>query len=221
MSTVDFIKFLSVHIGKKKKLVVAVSAINGLCMIALVYSLQIGLSILGQTGNLSVRGILLFLCALVVFYITQSLAIKTAAGAAYDAIEEIELRLIDKLRRIDYRAFKTVSPADIYAALGGDKNTVVNAARLAITAFSGAVSIVMAIAYMAALSMTAVALILIEYGLVVFLYKAQNASLVKRLETDAQVASVFTSSLQDIVNGFAELKMNNLRSEELYEKTIE
>jgi putative ATP-binding cassette transporter len=220
MGTVDFVKFLAFHTGKKKKPVVFVSLVNGLCMGVLVYSLQIGLRGLGQTGTMSIRGLLLFLCSLVAFYITQFFAIRTAAGAAYTAVEDLELRLIDKLRRIDYLSFKTVSSMDLYAALGGDKNTVINAARLAITALSGAVSVVMAIMYMATLSMTTVFLIIIEYCLMIFMYKLQNGALGKRFEVDARAASAFTSSLQDIVNGFAELKMNNLRSEELYEKNI-
>jgi putative ATP-binding cassette transporter len=220
MSTVDFIKFLAAHVGRKKNLVIIVSVVNGLCMCALMYSLQIGLGSIGRTGTLSIRGFLLFLCSLAAYYITQSFAIRTASGAAYTAIEDLELRLIDKLRRINYTAFKTIAPVDLYAALGGDKNTVINAARLVITAFSGAVTIALAVVYMATLSPVAVLLIVIEYCLVVFVYKLQSGALGKRFEVDAQAASAFTSSLEDVVNGFAELKMNNLRSEELYEKTI-
>ncbi|MDR2738987.1 MAG: ATP-binding cassette domain-containing protein [Treponema sp.] len=220
MSALDFIKFLAVHVGKKKKQVVIVSVINGLCMVALMYSLQIGLGSVGRTGTLSIRGFLLFLCSLTAYYITQSFAIRTASGAAYTAIEDLELRLVDKLRRIDYTSFKTISPSVLYAALGGDKNTVVNAARLVITAFSGAVTIAIAIGYMVTLSVTAVLLIIIEYCLMVFVYKLQSGTLEKRFEADAQAASAFTSSLEDIVNGFAELRMNNLRSEDFYEKTI-
>ncbi|MDR3122182.1 MAG: ATP-binding cassette domain-containing protein [Treponema sp.] len=220
MNTVDFIKFLAAHVGRKKNLVVIVSAVNGLCMTALMYSLQIGLGEMGRTGTLSARGFLLFLLSLTAYYITQSFAIRTASGAAYAAIEDLELRLIDKLRRVDYTAFKTIAPSDLYAALGGDKNTVINAARLVITAFSGAVTIAIAVLYMATLSITAVMLIMIEYCLVVFVYKLQSGVLAKRFEGDAQAASVFASSLADIVDGFAELKMNNLRSEELYEKII-
>ncbi|MDR0388523.1 MAG: ATP-binding cassette domain-containing protein [Spirochaetaceae bacterium] len=220
MNAIDFIKFLTVHVGGKKKAVAIVSVVNGLCMCALMYALQIGLGSIGRTGTLSVRGFLLFLCSLAAYYITQSFAIRTASAAAYAAIEDMELRLIDKLRRINYTAFKTISPSDLYAALGGDKNTVVNAARLVISAFSGAVTIAIAAVYMATLSVTAVLLILIEYCLLAFVYKIQSSALGKRFEIDAQAASAFTSSLEDMVNGFAELKMNNVRSEELYEKTI-
>ncbi|MDR0389646.1 MAG: ATP-binding cassette domain-containing protein [Spirochaetaceae bacterium] len=220
MNALDFIRFLSAHVGRNKKAVVIVSVINGLCMSALMYSLQIGLGSMGRTGTLSVRGFLLFICSLAAYYITQSFAIRTAAGAAYVAIEDLELRLIDKLRRIDYTAFKTIAPSDLYAALGGDKSAVINAARLVITAFSGAVTIAIAIAYMATLSLTAVLLILVEYGLLVFVHKLQSGALEKRFEIDAQEASAFVLSLENLVNGFAELKMNNIRSEELYEKTI-
>jgi putative ATP-binding cassette transporter len=220
MNTLDFIKFLSAHVGRKKNTVIIASMVNGLCMGTIMYSLQIGLGSIGRTGALSIRGFLLFICSLVAYYITQSFAIRMASCAAYTAVEDLELRLIDKLRRIDYTAFRTISPADLYAALGGDKNAVINAARLVITAFSGAVTIAIAIVYMATLSVTAVLLILIEYCLVVFVYKLQSAALGKRFEVDALAASAFTSSLEDIVNGFAELKMNNIKSQELYEKTI-
>ncbi|MDR0496941.1 MAG: ATP-binding cassette domain-containing protein [Treponema sp.] len=220
MNAVDFIKYLTLHVGKKKNMVIVAGAVNGICMTALMYSLQIGINEVAFSGKLSIRGLLLFICAWIAFYITQLFAIRTSSGAAYSAIEEVELRLINKLRIIDYPAFKTISTADIYAAIGGDKNSVITAARLVITAFSGAISVAVAIFYMGSLSMTAVILIICEYALMIFIYQVKNKSLEKRFEADAKLLSVFMNSLEDLVNGFAELKMNNRKSEDFYNNKV-
>jgi putative ATP-binding cassette transporter len=220
MSAFDFVRFLVLHIGKKKKLVVAASIVNGLCMAMFMYSLHIGLIHLNRSGGPSIRGFLLFGCSFAVFYLSQLFAIKTSSFAAYAAIEGIELRIIDKLRRVDYAAFKAVSSADIYAALGGDKNSVINAARFGIMALSGAVSVGLAMIYMLTLSVTAVLLILVEFAMITYLNNLQQRAMGKRNEIDFAAVGAFTASLRDIIDGFAELKMNSRRSEDLYQKKV-
>jgi len=221
MSAVDFIKFLTFHMREKKKWVIIAGVINGLCMTILMYSLQIGLKETAVEGVVSIRGLALFVCALIAFYITQLYAIRTSSDAAYSAIEDMELSLIDKLRRIDYPTFRSISPADIYAALGGDKNSVISASRNIITAFSSAITIVIAVMYMATLSVTAMVLILLECVLIIFLHKANSNTLAKRFESDSRLVSSYMGSLEDLVQGFAELKMNNLKSEEFYQKKVQ
>ena len=220
MTAIDFVKFLSLHVGTKKNRVIVAGVVNGLCMTLLMYSLQIGIMENAVSGGILIRGLLLFICAWMAFYLTQLFAIRTSSSAAYSAIEEMEMRLIDKLRRIDYSVFKTISSADIYAALGGDKNSVINASRLAVTAFSGAITISITIMYLATVSMTAVVLIIIEYALMIFIYKVKSGALSKRFEADSQMVSTFMGSLEDLVNGFAELKMNNLKSDDFYNRKV-
>jgi len=220
MSAVDFIKFLTLHMGEKKKWVIIAGVVNGLCMAALMYSLQIGLKGTAETGGMSMRGFVLYLCSLAVFYITYLFAVRTSSGAAYTAVEGLELRLIDKLRRIDYPAFKTITPADIYAAIGGDKNSVISASRNLISAFSSAITIVIAVFYMASISMVAVGLIVLECILLIFLHRLKSGALAKRFEDDSRLASAFMGSLEDMVNGFAEIKMNNVKSEDFYNRKV-
>ena len=220
MSALDFVKFLSAHLGKKKKLVIGSGAINGISMIALMYSLSIGLKGLTQTGEISIRGLMLFLCSWVVFYISQLIAVKTSSNAAYSALEEMELRLIDKLRRVDYSAFKTVSSADIYAVIGGDKNAVITAARFVASAVSAVVTIVFSLIYLSTVSVAAVVLILLEYGLITFIFHLYNVSMAKRFEADTQASGSFSQSLRNIIDGFAEVKMNNIKSEAIYNNSI-
>jgi len=221
MNVVDFIKFLTLHMGRKKNWVIIAGVVNGLCMIILMFSLQIGLKETAVGGAVSIRGLLLFICAMVAFYITQLYAIRTASEAAFSAIEDMELRLIDKLRRIDYPTFKTISPADIYAALGGDKNSVISASRSIITAFSSAITIVIAVMYMASISVTAMVLILLECVLLIILHKVNSNTLAKRFEADSMLVGSYMGSLEDLVQGFAELKMNNQKSEEFYQKKVQ
>jgi putative ATP-binding cassette transporter len=220
MTAFDFLKFINSYTGKQRNLVFISSAINGLCIITLMYSLQIGVVQVQKGGPVLLHGLLLFVLSLVVYYLTQMYAIRTSSIAAYTAIEDMELRLINKLRRIDYDAFKTISAGDIYAAVGGDKNSVVNAARYIVISLSGAVTVVLAVGYMATISLTGVLVIIIEYVLVIYIYKVQSGTLAKRAQVDFEATSGFTLSLEDIVNGFAELKMNNLKSEALYQKKI-
>ena len=221
MNVLDFFNFLSLHTNSKKKIVVAAGVLNGLCMAALMYSLQIGISSIAMESGVSFRGLFLFICAWALYYITMFYATRTVSGITYTAIEGLELRLVNKLRRIDYPEFKKISSVDLYAALGGDKSTVLNAARLLVTAFSSAVTVVLAFGYMLYISVTSVVLILALFVVLALYYRVQNSAMAKRAESDIQTSGVFMNSLEDLINGFAEMKMNNLKSEDFYNKKIQ
>jgi putative ATP-binding cassette transporter len=220
MTALDFIKFLVPYIGKRRNRVIIMSVINGFCMTVLMYSLQLGASQLQKTGTLSHRGLALFLCSLVAYYLTQLFAIRVSSDAAYSAIEDMELRLINKLRRLDYESFKKISAADIYAVLGGDKNAVVNGARFVVITLSALITVGVVMLYLLSVSVTAVILITAEYALMLYVFKVQFAGFEKRNQADYAAMSVFNSSLKDVIDGFAELKMNNRRSEEFYQKRV-
>jgi putative ATP-binding cassette transporter len=196
------------------------SVINGLCMTVLMYSLQLGANQLQETGTLSHRGLALFLCALATYYLTQLFAIKISSGAAYSAIEDMELRLINKLRRLDYESFKKVSSTDIYAVLGGDKNAVVNASRFVVITMSALITVSVVLIYLLSISITAVLLIVLEYAFMLYFFRVQFANFEKRNQADYAAMSVFNASLKDVIDGFAELKMNNRRSEDFYQQRV-
>jgi putative ATP-binding cassette transporter len=220
MTALDFIKFLVPYVGKKRNNVIIMSVINGLCMTLLMYSLQLGADQLQASGTLSFRGLALFLCSLVAYYLTQLFAVKVSSSAAYSAIEDMELRLVNKLRRLDYENFKKISSTDIYAVLGGDKNAVVNAARFVVITMSALIMVGVVIIYLLSISITAVLLIVIEYALMLYIYKVQFSVFEKRNQADYAAMSAFNTSLVDIIDGFAELKMNNRRSEDFYQQRV-
>ena len=220
MNVLDFFNFLSLHTNSKKKIVAAAGVLNGLCMAALMYSLQIGITVIALDSKVSLRGFLLFGCSWALYYLTMFYATRTVSGITCTAIEDLELRLVNKLRRIDYPEFKKISSVDIYAALGGDKSTVLNAARLLVTAFSSSITVVLAFGYMLYISVTSVVLILALFVVLAFFYRLQNSAMAKRAEMDSQTSGVFMSSLEDLVSGFAEMKMNNLKSEDFYNRKL-
>ena len=220
MTTLDFVKFLIPYIGKKRRHVIIMSVINGFSMTVLMYSLQVGANQLYQTGGLSFRGLALFVCSLAIYYLTQLFSIKVSSGAAYSAIEDMELRLVNKLRRMDYEKFKQISSTDIYAVLGGDKNAVVNAARFVVITISALVTVVVVLIYLLSISVTAVLLIVVEYGLMLYAFKIQVAGFEQHNQENYAAMSVFNASLKDVIDGFAELKMNGRRSEDFYQRRV-
>jgi putative ATP-binding cassette transporter len=220
MTTLDFVNFLIPYIGKKRRHVIIMSVINGFSMMVLMHSLQVGVNQLQQTGSLSIRGLALFVCSLVIYYLTQLFSIKVSSGAAYSAIEDMELRLVNKLRRMNYEKFRQISSADIYAVVGGDKNAVVNAARSVVIAISSLVTVAVVLLYLLSISVTAVLLIIAEYGLMLYAFKIQVAGFEQHNQENYAAMSVFNASLKDIIDGFAELKMNGRRSEDFYQRRV-
>lgn len=220
MTALDFVRFLFPYIGKRRKIVIVMSVINGLCMVFLMYSIQLGANQIQASGTISYRGLFLFSCSLIAYYLTQLFTIKISSGAAYSAIEDLELRIVNKLRRLDYENFKKISSTDIYAVLGGDKNAVVNAARFVVITLSAIITVTITLLYMALVSITTVLIILAEYVFMLYVFKVQIAKLEKRNQADFLTLSDFNASLSDVIDGFAELKMNNRRSEDFYQRRV-
>jgi putative ATP-binding cassette transporter len=184
------------------------------------YSIQLGANQIQASGTISYRGLFLFSCSLIAYYLTQLFTIKISSGAAYSAIEDLELRIVNKLRRLDYENFKKISSTDIYAVLGGDKNAVVNAARFVVITLSAIITVTITLLYMALVSITTVLIILAEYVFMLYVFKVQIAKLEKRNQADFLTLSDFNASLSDVIDGFAELKMNNRRSEDFYQRRV-
>jgi putative ATP-binding cassette transporter len=205
--------------GQTKRIYLAAAA-NGLCMALMMYSLTVGLDDFSQNNEVSIRGLVIFAVALIAYYITQKLGGEIVSSSMQRGLTAIELRITDKLRRMDYAAFSDTDPEHIYAAVGGDKYGAVMAARFLLSAMSSIVVVLLTGLYLCTVSIPGALLVGATLVAVLKFRKILDEKVGARAKEDGEATDHFTSSIKDILDGFNELKMNKRRSDDLFESEI-
>jgi putative ATP-binding cassette transporter len=134
------------------------------------------------------------------------------------AICSVRLRLADKIRRSDLLALETIGEGDIHARISRDTAAIAQATRPLFAAAQGAVMILFTMGYIATVSPVAMLLcvILIAGGGVKYLRdrKAYDAG----LQDASKREDVLSDSLNGLLKGFKEVRINKLKSDDVFEE---
>ena len=132
------------------------------------------------------------------------------------AICSVRLRLADKIRRSDLLALESIGEADIHARISRDTASIAQAARPLFAAAQGIVMIVFTMAYIAIVSPVAMLLCLILIGGGAGKYFRDRAAYDKGLNESSKHEDVLFDSLNGLLKGFKELRINKLKSDDVF-----
>ena len=216
MNTKEFTVFILDHAQGRRWFILMAAIGNGLAMAVLMYTLILGVEGYADTGQVPLRALFLFLACIALFHLLQSKGGDAAVAATVNALSQMETRVCDKLRRIDYAGFKEFDPGLIYTALGSDKVGMIMAARFLIPTLSGVVVVIFTGFYLAAISLPALGVVAGSLAFVIYIRAHIHRRIHDRSADDRRATQQFTASLSDIIEGFSELKMHRARSESLF-----
>lgn len=215
-----FVEFIYANSGGKKNSIYMATFMNGTCMAVLMYALAVGLEDYSKDSVISLRAFLMFALSLAAYYCTQEIGGKIASTAILKGLGDMELRVMDKLRRIDYATFCDMRPELIYAAVGGDKYGAVMAARFLVPTMSALIVVIATGLYMCTVSVPGALLVAATLAMIIRIRGSLDENIGKRKGEDAVATDKFTVSLKDIIEGFNELKMNRRKSDALFNGKI-
>ncbi len=216
----DFVRFIIGNAGDKKNSVYIATVCNGVCMAIMMYSLSVGLEDYAENSVVSLRAVLMFALSLAAYYFTQDLGGKIVSKAVLKGLGELELSVMDKLRRAAYASFHEINPEILYAAVGGDKHGAVMASRFLIPTMSAVVVVSLTGLYMLTVSVPGTILVGATLFAVIRIRGALDKNIAERKQEDAVATDRFTMSLKDIIEGFNELKMNRKKSDALFNEKV-
>ncbi len=220
MNTKKFTEFVLEHAGKKRWFILWAAMGNGLSMAVLMYTLILGVEGYAETGQVPLRALGLFGASLGLFYLLQAKGGDAAVESTINALNLMEKRVCDKLRRIDYAGFKDFEPGLIYTALGSDKVGMIMAARFLVPTLSGIVVVIFTGVYLAFISLPALGMVAASLAFVIYIRYGIHRKIQNRSPEDRKATEKFTASLADILDGFSELKMNRSRSEHMFTEKV-
>jgi putative pyoverdin transport system ATP-binding/permease protein len=168
-------------------------------------------------GGPSWRLLVAFGLSIALFVYSLRYILYESTRIAEDAICSVRLRLADKIRRSDLLTLETIGEADIHARISRDTGAIALAARPLFAAAQGVVMIVFTLAYIAVISRVALVLCLILIACGAGKYFKDRAAYDRGLNEASKQEDVLFDSLNGLLKGFKELRINKLKSDDVFQ----
>ena len=214
-----FIRLLSSGFGRDGIKILAAAAISGLLQAAcLVIINQAGEQT--DTDSLNFRLFALFMVCIGAFALANKYAFAHTVTRAGQIIYDTQLRIADKLRRSDLRSFERLDRTQVYKNLLEHTDVLFEAARYITVTLSSAVMLLASFAYIALLSPMALILCAIIIGASIVIYQGTQKKVNQKLALTKEREGRFLRHLNNLVDGFKEVKINSARGQDLYENYL-
>ncbi|GAB1487652.1 cyclic peptide export ABC transporter [Opitutaceae bacterium] len=168
-------------------------------------------------AELNFRYLLMFGLAIAIFIVAKRVALARSYVVAEEVIAKLRIRIVDKLRRSNLAVAERIGKAQVEARLAQDTQTISLAAGEVVNAIQSAVMIAVCVLYLAFLSKIAfvITLGMIAGGISIYL---RNQRLINReLQAATEKETEFYGSLGHMMDGFKELKVNQGKSEDIFQ----
>jgi putative ATP-binding cassette transporter len=197
------------------------SALGGISTAAILAAINAGMQGGGDGNKTDLWAATLFMVSLFLFVKTQYYVTITTTAEIEAIIHKIRLRLMDLVRRSELLAMESIGRARIVAAITSDTAVLTQASNLLAFTIQGAVLIFFVAIYVAFLSLTAIVITIVVVGTAGVIFHLKN----KRLAAEKQEAAAWErrlyDRLTDFLDGFKEVRLNNARSNDLFDDAID
>jgi putative ATP-binding cassette transporter len=212
---VGLYSFLKKETKKPYRNIVIMAIISGIAN-AFVLGIINAASKVVQYENANFQYFLLFLIMLILFIVTEFYILKQGSIIMEEIIDNVRIRLIDKIRKADLINLEKIGQTEVYNRLTMETTTISQSAGLIVATLQSIVMLFFVVIYIGYLSLTAFFLIIILLigGISIYI---KNDKIQKRLlrETNIQEMAFF-SSLTSTLFGIKEIKFNNKRDKSLF-----
>jgi putative pyoverdin transport system ATP-binding/permease protein len=205
--------------GSLNRLVV-MSGLGGISTASILAAINAGAQA-ADKGQLNIWPAALFVIALLLFINTQRYVLITATAEIEAIIHNLRLRLMEHVRRSELRAVEGIGRAEIVAAITRDTASLTQASNTLAFSAQGAVLIFFVAAYVLYLSVWAFALSVLIVGIAGVLFQARSRHLAAAQREAARWENRLYDRLQDMLDGFKEVRLNSARSDNLFEDIVE
>lgn len=172
----------------------------------------------GTTSHLflNLRYLFIFLLAFTLFYYTKKRSMTDSTIVVEQVLRKVRVRIADKIRSSSLVAFEGIGREVVYNSITQESTTISQAAPILINACQAAIMLVFAGIYIFYLSKAAllISAVSIAGGMLMYLTHHKQVSAELR-EADLKERE-FLSSLDQVMGGFKEIKLNRRKSDDLF-----
>jgi putative ATP-binding cassette transporter len=174
-----------------------------------------------DSGKVNLWSAALFIVALLLFIKVQHYILITTTAEIEAIIHRLRLRLMDHVRRSELLPLESIGRAEIVGAITKETATLTQASNTVAFVAQGVVLVSFVVIYVAYLSLLAFALSVGIVGSAAFVLQARS----RQLAIETREASIWENRLfdrlLDLLDGFKEVRLNSLRSDDLLDDIAE
>jgi len=167
--------------------------------------------------KLNFRYFLLFIITFAVVIVGKRYSLIKLTELMEDIIERVRTRISLKIRDSELIFLENIEKGDIYARLTHGTNLISEAAIIIINACQSALIVFFCLIFVAYISMPAFVITIIAMGLAIANYSFHQKEIESELRETGIKEGQFFDMLNQILDGFKELKMNRKKRDDYFE----
>ncbi|WP_158286417.1 cyclic peptide export ABC transporter [Chitinophaga sp. S165] len=203
------------HSDIPKRTLIFYTVLSGIVNAVLLSVLNAAANSAGE-GEVQVKYLLMFGCALAVFYITKRYILRKSVVIVENAVYNLRLRILEKLRKCELSPMESIGKDEIFTRVSNDTNFISQSAAVIINAFQALVLVTFALIYIAFLSFTAFTATILILAIAISYFLRRQSAINQELRAANQNEAAFYDHIENLVEGFKEIKINHLKNEQLF-----
>ena len=152
-----------------------------------------------------------FCLCLLVYIITQRYVMSTAMSEIERIVNELRMRLVAKVRHSNLARIEQLNPAEVLTTIAKEPVTISSLAPSFVAAGQASLLLLFVTGYVAYLSLTALVLTAMAAIFAISIFLRRSERLRQRLKQTAEQDSDVFEGIDDLLNGFKEVKMSRAR----------
>jgi putative pyoverdin transport system ATP-binding/permease protein len=216
----SFLKLVRREMQGSLNRLAVVSGLGGVSTASILAAINSGAQA-ADAGRVSLWSTVLFVVALLFFIKVQHYILITTTAEIEAIIHRLRLRLMDHVRRSELLPLESIGRAEIVSAITKDTATLTQASNTLAFVAQGSVLVSFVAIYVAYLSLLAFVLSAAIVGTAALVLQARS----RQLAIETREASIWENRLfdrlLDLLDGFKEVRLNSLRSNDLFDDVVE
>jgi putative ATP-binding cassette transporter len=206
--------------GSMPKLLV-MSGLGGISNASILAAINTGVQEAGTGQKPGLWAGALFVIALFLFMKTQQFVTITATAEIEAIIHKIRIRIMNQIRRSELLEMERIGRARIVASVTSDTAILTQASNMLCFTVQGAVLVFFVGFYVAYLSLAAFLLTLFIFAGAATVFHYKSGRLARQKAESAAWERRLFDRLIDFLDGFKEVRLNKLRSDDLFADALE
>ena len=196
----------------KLGLLTAVSGLSSTGVLAV-----INLAAQGESGkSINIGYLLMFVAVVGIFITAQKFILVEGVILIEDILNNLRIRLSDKIRQTDLLNIEKIGKAKIYNRLTQESALISQMSVYLITALQSGIMLIFIFGYIAYLNLMAAVILLVMLAVGVMLFNKNNVKVYAELDATNKAEIEYFNSLTDILDGLKEIKLNRKKSNDLF-----
>ncbi len=165
---------------------------------------------------------LMFMSALciAIFIITKKYVLRRGVFFVEELVRKVRIRIVNKIRHSELLMMEQMGSSDIYARITKDAVSVSHSAEILSNGFQSLIMVIFSVIYVAFLSIPSFLIMILYFVLGVYAYMRLSKVANKLLQKATKREEAFFETLDSVLHGFKEIKVNKKKNDSVYKRFV-